>query len=188
MKDLSICFDYFKTPEFDIATADLVLVEDIVMPNGFVYKKGKKYFTRPEIADIIGYFNYQVYLKDSAHTGYLIDLPTKKECADIVQIFGNKDGSYHSYHLASRIGMGFYGSIGIITTMEEYNLAPENFIYSQAIGYGVTGNYLCGSVSTYPGHAQMLCLNSCGGPTFIDDVFDNGAKTGCSVRLIRRHQ
>lgn len=185
MKHPSICFDRYVLPKFYIASADLYLTKDIVMPDGTVYRRGKKYFSYPEALNIIGFMNYQNVTKNSVYD-YLYDLPTSEEYKQIIGRFGFKDGILHSYHLATGLGLGFYGSIGIIRTLDEYNQSPQDFIYEQALGYGATGHYLCKGVDEYEGRAGALCMRSCGAPNFMQDIVDDGANVGYSVRLIQR--
>lgn len=185
MKNPAIFFDSFQMPRFDIAAGDLCLTGDLTMPSGTVYKKGKKYFTYPEIIEILSYANCRV-LKRGETSRYLLDLPTDEECKMIIEKFAHRDGNCHSYHLATSLGLGFYGTIGFSESIEDYNESPQDFIYSQAICYNVTGGYWCKGTGEFAGQASVLRLNSCGEPTISKIVFDNGARIGESVRLIRR--
>ena len=177
MKYPSIHFDRFEMPEFKIATTDLCIIEDISKE----YKKDKKYFSYHEIMRFIDFLN-----SGCPTNGFWFDLPTDKEFEQIIAKFGYKDGNCHSFHLATAFGLGFYGSIGILTTLEEYNSSPQDFIYSQAIGYGVTGYYWCKGTGEHKNQASALCLNSCGEPSFCRDFTDRGKHVGHSVRLIAR--
>ena len=182
MKHPSIRFDRYVLPKFCIASADFCLTKDITMPDGTVYRQGKKYFSYPEILSIIEFMN----LLNHKTCGYLIDLPTYEEYEQIIGRFGFRDGAIRSYHLASALGLGFYGSIGIIRTLDDYNQSPQDFTYEQAIGYGITGYYLCKNTDRYEDQASILCMNSCYEPSFIQSIIDNGANTGYSVRLVKR--
>ena len=179
MKYPSICFGRFKMLEFGIATTDICLAED--MSRYRFYSKGKKYFSYKEAQSLVDFLN-----SGCPPAGYDYYIPTDKEFEQIIAEFGHKDGICHSYHLATALGLGFYGSIGILTTLEEYSKAPQNFNFRQAIGYGVTGYYWCRGTGEYEGQASALCLNSCGEPTFCRNFAENGDHIGLSLRLIGR--
>lgn len=175
----SICFDRFKMPEFSIATADLCFSEDMSTYGNYI--KGKKYFSYHEVMILLDYLNGGCPV-----TGYWFDIPTDEEFEQIIAKYGHKDGTCHSYHLATALGMGFYGSIGILTDLENYNKDPQKFVYSQALGYGTTGQYWCKGTGGYKGQASAICLNSCGEPSFCRDFTDHGDHIGLSVRLVAR--
>ena len=177
MKYPSICFDRFKMPEFSIATTDICLTED--MSRYRFYSKGKKYFSYEEAMLLVDFLN-----SGCPTGGYDYDLPTDEDFKQIIAKYGYKDGICHSYNLATALGLGFYGSIGILTALEEYNKSPLDFTHRQAIAFGVTGHYWCKGTGEYEGQASIFCMNSCGEPTFIRNVLDNGKHIGCSVRLI----
>ena len=179
MKYPSIRFDRFKMPEFSIATTDVCLTED--MSRYYFYSKGKKYFSYEEALCLTDFLN-----SGCPTSGYDYDLPTDEEFKQIIAKYGYKDGICHSENLATALGLGFYGSIGVLTTLEEYNESPLKFNYRQAIAYGVTGYYWCKGTGEYKGQASILCMDSSGEPTFIRNIQDNGDHIGCSVRLIAR--
>lgn len=178
MKYPSICFDRFNIPGIAIATTDLCHTEDLV--NYYRYIKGKKYFSYEEAIFLVDFLN------SGCPVAFTYDIPTDEQFEQIITKYGYKDGTCHSFNLATALGLGFYGSIGIITTLEQYNKSPQDFVYSQALGYGVTGYYWCKGTGEYKGQASILCMNSSGEPTFIRSIQDNGDHIGCSVRLIAR--
>lgn len=179
MKYPSICFDRYKMPRFHIASTDLCLTDDLSAY--WEYIKDKKYFSYSEITLLIDFLN-----SGCPTAGYDFDIPTDEEYEQIIAQYAHKNGICHSYHLASELGFGFYGTIGIILPVEEYNKNPQGFNYRQALGYGVTGSYWCKGTGAHKGEAVIMQLNSCGAPTFCRGVVDNGANIGCSVRLIGR--
>lgn len=178
MKYPSICFDRFKMPGFAIATTDLCHTDDLA--KYCRYTKGKKYFSYEEAMLLVDFLN------SGCPVAFTYDIPTDEQFEQIINKYGHKDGICHSFNLATALGLGFYGSIGIITTLEQYNKSPQDFVCSQALGYGVTGHYWCKGTGKYKGQAGILCMNSGGEPTFIRSIQDNGDHIGCSVRLIAR--
>lgn len=177
----SICFDRHHMPGFDIAAADLCLDDNYEFLNGMFFRKGAKYFSFPDLKELIAHLKLYAQIPDDC------DIPTDVECEQIIAAYGWKDGICHSNNLASELGLGYYGYIGIISSIDAYSRAPRKFHYSQALGYGVTGSYWCCGTGEHEGEAMILHLNSSGEPIICRGVIDNGAHIGCSVRLIRRH-
>lgn len=181
MKNSSVCFDLHHMPGFDIAMKDLCLEEDFKLFDGTVFREGAKYFTFPDLKALLW------HLKSIGQIPDEYDIPTDVECEQIVARYGCRDGIRHSDHLATSLGLGYYGYIGIISSVDTYNKSPQDFIYSQALGYGVTGSYWCLGTGKNEGKAMILHLNSSGEPIICRGVIDNGANIGCLVRLIKRH-
>lgn len=178
MKDPPTFFDRYQMPGFRITAADACLTQDMVM---FVYySKGKRYFSYPETVSLVNFLNNSCPMTGD----YRFCIPTDTEYRQIIAKYGHRDGNCHSYHLASSLGFGFYGTIGTLITLEEYNKNPQNFNYRQAIGYGVVGNYWCEGTDEHEGQVATMHLRACGEPTFCYNILDGGANIGCSVRLI----
>ena len=78
--------------------------------------------------------------------------------------------------------------MGIISSVDVYNKPPQDFVHSQALGYGVNGGYWCRGTGKHEGESMILHLNSKGRPMICKGVIDDGANIGCSVRLIRRRR
>lgn len=180
MKDLSICFDRYALPGFRITTEDLCLKEDVLLPDDTIFKAGTKYFTYPDLKALLWHLKTTGQIPDSC------DIPTDEECEQIIAAFATKDGFNHSFNLATSLGLGFYGSIGIISSIEEYQAAPQKFHANQAIGYGVSGNYWCHGTGDRSSKACALWLHASDAPSFVKGVINNGADIGYSVRLIQR--
>ena len=178
----SICFDRYYMPGFDIAATDLCLSQDYKLFDGTIFRKGAKYFTFPEIKALLWRLELLGQISDEC------DIPTDEECEQIIAQYGWKDGVCRSNNLASELGLGYYGYIGIISSIDAYSRAPRDFHYSQALGYGVNGSYWCRGTGEHEGEAMILHLNSKGRPMICKDVIGNGANIGCSVRLIRRRR
>ena len=129
-----------------IARENFSITEDTILPDGTVFKKGKKFFTMSEL----------LLLKNAGKFPKGWDIPNGGELIDIAREFGTKNGIRHPHYLIASLGLELEGTLLNGENFDEYNKDPVHGDYYVMSSYNA-GYYLGISVdgiSTY-----MLFIN-----------------------------
>ena len=129
-----------------IARENYYIARDITLADGTTFKKGKRFFTLPEL----------LLLRSAGEFPEGWDIPNGCELIDISREFGSKNGIRHPHHLISSLGLELEGTPMGGEIFTQYNADPLHSSH-HIIGRNSSGYYLGISVdgiSTY-----MLFIN-----------------------------
>ena len=129
-----------------IARENFSITENTILPDGTVFKKGKKFFTMSEL----------LLLKNAGKFPKGWDIPNGGELIDIAREFGTKNGIRHPHYLIASLGLELEGTLLNGENFDEYNKDPVHGDY-YVISNNNAGYYLGISVDGI--NTYMLFIN-----------------------------